>query len=50
MMIISDATSINMVAIVIEDTRDINYSLESSIIIVAECHHNLEHHSSGIFL
>ncbi len=47
-MIVSDATILNMIMIVIIDkSRGINYDIES-IMIIAEWRHYMEHHSRGI--
>ncbi len=48
MTMVSNATILNMIVIVIDDFRGINCNLELSVAIVAEWHHNLEHHSIGI--
>ncbi len=48
MTMVSNATILNMIVIVIDDSRGINCNLELSVAIVAEWYHNLEHHSVGI--
>jgi hypothetical protein len=48
MTMVSNATILNTITIVIDESRGINCNLELSVAIVAEWYHNLEHHSIDI--